>query len=118
MNLQLIEQVWNKASIIDGLNPLIYRKDACGALIMRDKLGMQNPFGWEIDHIFPVSLGGKDDIDNLRPLHYLNNINKADDYPSYTAKIKYNGKENIVCERNLTVNTKTRHKLKALYKNA
>lgn len=118
MDQKLIEQIWNKASIIQGLNPMIYRKDACGALIMRDKFGMQNPFGWEIDHIFPVSLGGKDDIDNLRPLHYQNNMNKADDYPSYTAKIKFDGKENVVNERNLTVNTKTRDKLKVLYKNA
>ncbi len=118
MDQQIIEQVWNKASTIEGLNPKMYRKDACGALIMRDKYGMQNPFGWEIDHIFPISLGGMDDFDNLRPLHYQNKMNKADDYPSYTAKIKYDGNENVVYERNLTVNKKTRTKLKALYKNA
>lgn len=73
MDAQLNDQIWDKASIIDGLNPKIYRKDACGALIMRDKYGMHNPFGWEIDHIFPQSLGGKDDLDNLRPLHYQDN---------------------------------------------
>lgn len=118
MDQHFIERVWMKAPKIDGLNPKIYRKDACGALIMRDKFGMQNPFGWVIDHIFPVSLGGNDDFDNLRPLHYRNSMNKADDYPSYTALIKYNGNENVVDERNLTVNDKTRRKLKALYKNA
>lgn len=118
MDQQLIEQIWNKASIVEGLNPGLYRKDACGALIMRDKYCMQNPFGWVIDHIFPIALGGKDDLDNLRPLHYLNDRNKADDYPSYTALLKYDGKENVVNERNLTVNAKTRSKLKSLYTNA
>ena len=118
MEQELLERIWNKAFVIEGLNPMIYRKDACGALIMRDKFGMQNPFGWVIDHIFPVRLGGNDDFDNLRPLHYRNNMNKADDYPSYTAILKYDGKENVVNERNLTVNAKTRTKLKALYPNA
>lgn len=69
MDQEFLTRLWNKASKIDGLNPLIYRKDACGALIMRDKFGMENPFGWVIDHIFPVDLGGDNHFDNLRPLH-------------------------------------------------
>lgn len=118
MDERIIDQLWEKASIIEGLNPGVYRKDACGALIMRDKYGMHNPFGWVVDHIFPQSLGGGDDIDNLRALHYQNNLSKADDYPSYTAVIKYDGKQNVRNERNLTVNNKKRQKLKTLYKNA
>lgn len=118
MDEQLIHLLWNKASKIEGLNPAVFRKDSCGALIMRDKYDMQNPFGWVVDHIFPKSLGGNDDIDNLRALHYQNNLSKADDYPSYTAVIKYDGKQNVRNERNLTVNPFTRKKLKTLYKNA
>lgn len=26
-------------------------------------------YGWDIDHIYPKSLGGVNDIKNLRPLH-------------------------------------------------
>ncbi len=118
MDQDLLDRIWNKASIVEGLNPMIYRKDACGALIMRDKFGMHNPYGWVVDHIFPKSRGGNDDFDNLRPLHFENNSNKANDYPSYTALIKYDGEKNVVNERNLTVNDKTRQKLKALYKDA
>ncbi|MDE6380186.1 MAG: HNH endonuclease [Muribaculaceae bacterium] len=118
MDKVLLERIWNKATEIEGLNPMIYRKDACGALIMRDKYGLENPFGWVIDHIFPVNRGGDDNFDNLRPLHWRNNQNKDDDYPSYTAVLKYNGNENVVDERNLTVNAKTRQKLKILYNNA
>ncbi|KUG25132.1 hypothetical protein ASZ90_005048 [hydrocarbon metagenome] len=35
-------------------------------------------YGWEIDHIIPLSLGGTDDIANLQPLHWENNRKKSD----------------------------------------
>lgn len=81
-------------------------------------LGKNNPFGWVIDHILPMSLGGDDNLLNLRALHYKNNLGKADDYPSYTASVKYDGRENAIDERNLTVNKKLREKLKQHYKNS
>jgi len=109
---------WKKARSVDGLDSSMCRKDACGALIMWNKFGKENPFGWVIDHAFPTSLGGDDNLLNLRALHYKNNQSKADDYPSYTASVKYNGRENVMDERNLTVNKKLREKLKQLYKNA
>lgn len=65
-----------------------------------------------------MSLGGADNLLNLRALHYKNNLSKASDYPSYTAYVKYDGRENVMDERNLTVNKKLREKLKQLYKNA
>ena len=80
--------------------------------------GKNNPFGWVIDHILPMSLGGDDNLLNLRALHYKNNLGKADDYPSYTASVKYDGRENAIDERNLTVNKKLREKLKQHYKNS
>lgn len=110
--------VWKKARSVDGLDNSMFRKDACGALIMWDKFGKNNPFGWVIDHILPISLGGDDNLLNLRALHYKNNLSKASDYPSYTAVVKYDGRENVMDERNLTVNKKLREKLKQLYNNA
>lgn len=118
MSDEIVNNVWKKGVIVPGLPPDIFRKDACGALIMRDKYGKDNPFGWEIDHIFPRALGGGDEISNLRPLHRLNNLNKSNDYPSYTAVVSFDGKENVTDEHNLTVNQKTREILKKLYPNA
>lgn len=120
INMAFTEQeknlAWKKARIVEGYPPEMYRKDACGAWIAWDKYGRRdNDFGWEIDHIYPESLGGDNQPDNLRALHYLNNISKGDDYPSYMAAVKAEGNENIRKERSLIVNEKIREKLSQLY---
>lgn len=114
----ILNLLWEKASKVDGLDEHMYRKDACGALIMRDKYGKINPYGWVIDHIFPQKLGGDDNPQNLRVMHYLNNNSKADDYPSYMTAVIFNGQKNIPLERNVTVNQKRRQLLKEIYPNA
>lgn len=113
-----IQQIWEKGRKIEGLDPDMYRLDACGALIMRDKYDMTNKYGWVVDHIFPRIKGGDDTMINLRPLHYLNNISKAGDYPSYTSAVHFDGLNNIERNRNLAVNKKLRNKLKEIYKDA
>ena len=118
MESAVLKSVWEKARKVEGLDEAMFRKDACGALIMYDKYGLQNPFGWEVDHIFPKALGGDDQLVNLRPLHYLNNKSKDVDYPSYTACVRFDGQKNVKDERNLTVNKNVREKLKQLYKGA
>ena len=91
---QLIRDIWNKGIIDDKYPSDIVRKDACGAFIMFDKFGDRGSlFGWEIDHIYPSSeLQDKgvpsdliDDIRNLRPLNWRNNVSKGSNYPFYTA---------------------------------
>ena len=107
--------VWNKATTVDGFDPKMFRKDACGAWIIWDKYGVQdNIYGWEIDHIVPkVLLEQKgfsqtmiDDVRNLRALQHQNNESKGDDYPSYTAVVTSENNKNIEQERNLVVNNR------------
>ena len=82
-----IEAVWQKGT----LEPLLssFREDFCGANMRRNKYGKQEHWGWEIDHIIPVSKGGTDDLSNLRPLQWENNRYKADNYPHWHCKVKF-----------------------------
>ncbi len=113
-----LKKIWEKGRKYQDLNPEKYRLDACGALIQWDSYGKETPFGWEVDHIFPCSMGGGDEYENLRPLHYANNRSKSNDYPSYVAEMKFDGKSNAKVSRPMTVNAKKRALLKTLYPKA
>ena len=119
-----IQYVWNRATIVDGYDKSRFRKDACGAWIIREKYGDNDSlYGWEIDHIVPkVLLEEKgysqediDKCDNLRALQHENNASKGDDYPSYTAVVTSEGAENVSVTKYLEVNEKKQTILKNLF---
>ena len=61
----LIQQVWEKAEVVDGINPNFLRKDFAGAWICREAYGTETPYGWSIDHIKPIEKGGEEALNNL-----------------------------------------------------
>lgn len=70
---------WSKARIVPGRDPNTIRKDACGAWIKWADYGnIDSEWGWEIDHIHPVALGGTNHPSNLQALHWKNNRAKGD----------------------------------------
>ena len=79
--------VWQKAVIVPGYDSARIRKDRCGAWIRFSDHGNTGDFGWEIDHIQPIALGGGDQLANLQPLHWQNNRHKGDSYPSWSCAV-------------------------------
>lgn len=90
----IIQQVWDKGTIVSGDDSKVFRKDYCKAWILRNEYGnRKSKFGWEIDHIKPVSSGGGDELSNLRPLHWENNASKQSG--RLTCVVTASGKINI-----------------------
>lgn len=119
-----IQYVWDRASIVEGYDKSRFRKDACGAWIIRDKYGDDDSlYGWEIDHIVPKALLEEkgysqeeiDNCNNLRALQHENNASKSNDYPSYTAVVTSEGTENVNVTNFLKVNEKKQEVLRNLY---
>ncbi|HKU33431.1 MAG TPA: HNH endonuclease signature motif containing protein [Candidatus Nitrosotalea sp.] len=74
-----IWDVWSKGEIFAGNDPVLWRKDVCGAWIFRSHYKrIDSEYGWVIDYIKPLSEGGSNNILNLRPMHWENTRRRSD----------------------------------------
>ena len=117
MDNNIVQQVWENGVVVDGYDASQVRKDSCGAFIVRSQYKNRNSdYGWEIDHVYPVSKGGGDELVNLRPMQWENNVKKGDSFPNYETSIVGEGSSNIRKEGHYTVNENLIARLKSLYK--
>jgi len=94
---EIIQKVWEKATIVPNYDPNVWRKDHCGAWINRSSHNgkRENPvdYEWEIDHINP---NGGDDVSNLRPLQWKNNLAKGEG--RLTCAVTSDGNHNVLTQ--------------------
>lgn len=65
---------WINTPEAPGRELSMWRQDVFGYLIYWPAYGdTSSPYGWQIDHIVPLALGGSDHPSNLRALHYRAN---------------------------------------------
>lgn len=76
----LIWQIWAKAEIFAGNDPVFWRKDVCGAWIFRgDYKNRDSEYGWVIGRIKPSDKDNDgDNVSNLYPLHWANTSRDLD----------------------------------------
>lgn len=125
MNDNLKDIAWNAAQIIEGYDARRIRQDACGAWIayadFRDPTSM---FGWEVDHIYPVSLLKQLNVPeklwnhplNLRAFHWKNNRMKSSSYPMYTSAVIGYGDTNMEQQNVFWVSDPLQDSLRQLFR--
>jgi len=74
---RLIDAVWQHGRVVPEADATRWRQDACGAWMRREHFGKKgSDFGWKLE---PISLRGANTADNLRPFHWRNGYDIAND---------------------------------------
>ena len=76
---QIIQQIWERGRAMPYQDSTIWRKDQCGAWMMRDAYEQEHSdYGWNIRSILPGDSGA---LEHLRPFHHKNAFIRASGKP-------------------------------------
>ena len=70
--------IWSKGEIFAGNDPVLWRRDPCGAWMFRSHYNRKDSeYGWVVDKIDPGDTN-TDLLSNCRPVQWRNTIRKPD----------------------------------------
>lgn len=71
----LLEQVWQKAGQIPGMDPENYRRDEQGSIIRKEEFNNESSiYGWCLNYLKPFWEGGNTELSNVTPLSCRNKL--------------------------------------------
>jgi 5-methylcytosine-specific restriction endonuclease McrA len=73
-----LSAIWAKARAAQNYDANVFRLDSYGTWMKWGEYGQTSSYGWEVDHVVPVSRGGSEALSNLQPLQWENNRKKSD----------------------------------------
>ena len=85
---ETIQKVWEKGRKVPNRDPKVLRVDDDFRIIRRKQYGKESVAGWELDHIIPSAIGGRDVLSNLRPLHWESNRRRGAFLKRYMALVR------------------------------
>jgi hypothetical protein len=75
LKLNLMDQVWEKAHLVPGLDPKLFRRDEQGTVIRKGDFNDESSiYGWCFHHLTPIWEGGVEEAGNLQPLNCTNRM--------------------------------------------
>ena len=96
---ELAKRVWE-----DHYGKATRTQDICTAWMVKEDYGYASDYGWEIDYIVPLSHGGTNRFDNLRPLHWMNKAAKGDNLDGeWECAIRYESDRTDTVDRDFTI---------------
>lgn len=119
-----IQRIWEKGEPDPAYDPDVVRKDICGAWLIREDYGKTDSFfGWQVDHVCPVSLlqskgvpqSEIDQLENLQPMNSANNESKSDNYPSFSYAMTSRENSNVKTTGTCEVPKELQARLKEIY---
>lgn len=77
-----------------------YAHDFTGRKVKKSDYLVENQVGWVVSYICPLSLGGKDNADNMIILNHITEYEKGKNYPDFEVigvkyTIKYDSNEDF-----------------------
>lgn len=91
---EVVRDVWQKGRIVPENDSNAWRWDVYGAWMGWQYYGDRNSqYGWEIDHIISLAQGGADELANLRPLQWQNNVGRSAGRQGHT--VAASGPDNV-----------------------